>query len=119
MGTLRNEYRRKDTFMKKWGALFILLAFFIFSWGGQFITQMQVVKQEAEQHQQEFVMSEYWPQFWASTFENWQSEWLQLATQALLISGLATYIFRTEQEEIYKTQLMIEELREELTKKKK
>lgn len=118
MARLKEEYQRQDTFLRRWGALFILLAFFIFSWGGQFVTQMQVFKQEAETHGQEFSMSEYWPDFWASTFENWQSEWLQLATQALLISGLASYIFRTEQEEQYKTQIMIEELREEIRKKK-
>ena len=79
---------------------------------------MQVVKQEDKQHGQEFKMSEYWPQFWSSTFENWQSEWLQLATQALLIGAFAEYLFRRGSEDQYKTHLMIEELKQEIKKNK-
>jgi hypothetical protein len=118
MATLQTEYQRKNTFLRNWGAVLILILFFIGSWTGQFVNQLNVVKQEAEQHQQEFKMEEFWPQFWSSTFENWQSEWLQLSTQALLISGFASYIFRKQDEEHFKTQLMIEELRSEIKKKK-
>lgn len=116
MVTLKTEYARKDTFFRKWTAVIILFAFFFLSWGGQLATQMQVVRQESEQHGQQFQMSEFWPQFWASTFENWQSEWLQLATQAILIAALADYVFRTGNRDHYKTQLMIEELRKEIQK---
>jgi hypothetical protein len=35
-------------------------------------------------------MGDFWPQFLASTFENWQSEFLQLCWQA---AGLAFLLF--------------------------
>jgi len=108
------EYKRKSTFWRNWGAVFILIAFFMASWGGQFVNQMVVQQKESEQHGRAFSMEEFWPQFWASTFENWQSEWLQLATQALLISGFSAIIFRKQDEEHYKTQAMIEQLRKEI-----
>lgn len=119
MRDLSKEYRQKDTFVRRWAALFILVAFFILSWGGQFVFQMQTVKQESQQHGQTFKMEEFLPQFWTSTFENWQSEWLQLAVQALLIAALADYLFRKGNQDHYQTQLMIEELRKEIKKSKK
>lgn len=118
MAELAKEYKKSNTFLKRWGAVFILLAFFIGSWGGQFISQLQVVRQESEQHGQEFQMDEFWPEFWAATFENWQSEWLQLFTQALLISGLSAYVFRKQDEEHFKTQMMIEDLQKQIKKRK-
>lgn len=117
MADLKQEYQRKDTFMHRWATVIILIAFFFASWSGQFFTQLQVSKQEAMQHNQQFEMSDFWPEFWQSTFENWQSEWLQLATQALIVAGFASYLFRKGDEEHYKTHLMIEELRKELKKK--
>ncbi|HYG83477.1 MAG TPA: DUF6766 family protein [Verrucomicrobiae bacterium] len=118
MAELQKEFKRKDTFLKNWGAVIILTIFFLASWAGQFVTQLETAKQTSQQHGQIFQMEEFWPEFWSATFENWQSEWLQLTTQALLISGFSAYIFRKQDEEHFKTQLMIEELREEIKKKK-
>ncbi len=117
MPSLGEQYERKDSFWRRWAAVLILLAFFLLSWGGQFVSQMETVKQQSEQHGQQFQMSEFWPEFWQATFENWQSEWLQLLTQALLIGAFADYLFRKGNEDHYKTQLMIEELREEIRSK--
>lgn len=117
MATLQQDYKQKDTFWRRWTAVIILFAFFFLSWGGQFVSQMEQVKQQSEEHGQAFSMSEFWPEFWTSTFENWQSEWLQLATQAILIAALADYLFRKGNQDHYKTQLMIEELRQEIEKK--
>ena len=117
MATLTEDYKQKDTFWRRWAAVFILVAFFLLSWGGQFVTQMEQVKQQSEQHGQAFTMSEFWPEFWSATFENWQSEWLQLTVQAILIAALADYLFRKGNQDHYKTQLMIDELRKELKKK--
>lgn len=116
---MEREYRKKDTFWRNWGAVFILIAFFLASWAGQFANQLTVEKQESEMHGQTFRMEEFWPQFWTSTFENWQSEWLQLTTQALLISGFAAVLFRKQDEEHFKTQLMIEQLSKEIKDTKK
>jgi len=118
MGASKEEYERKDTFLRRWAAVIILFIFFFLSWGGQFVSQLEQVKQQSEQHGQQFQMSEFWPEFWSATFENWQSEWLQLAMQAILIAALADYIFRKGNQDHYQTQLMIEELREELKKSK-
>lgn len=114
---MEDEYKKKDTFWRNWGAVFILAFFFLASWGGQFVNQLEVQRQESQEHGQVFEMDEFWPQFWSSTFENWQSEWLQLTTQALLISGFAAVIFRKQDEEHFRTQLMIEQLRKDIKKK--
>lgn len=116
MKQLSKDYKQNNTWLRKWGALIVLLIFFFGSWGGQFINQLAVEKQQSQEHHQEFRMEDFWPQFWSSTFENWQSEWLQLFTQALLISGLSAYVFRKQDEEHYKTQLMIEDLHNEIKK---
>jgi hypothetical protein len=65
-------------------------AFFLVSWAGQFIFQLIVQRNESEQHGQPFSWSEYLPQFFSSTLENWQSEFLQLVWQA---AGLAMFYF--------------------------
>lgn len=116
--SIETEYRKKDTFLRRWASFLILIVLFFASWGGQFVTQMQAEKQEAQTHGQEFSMTEYWPQFWASTFENWQSEWLQLATQALIVAGFADVFFRKGNSDHYKTHLMLAELRKDLKNKK-
>lgn len=64
--------------------------FFIVSWAGQFIFQMMVQRNESQEHGQPFTWSEYLPQFFSSTLENWQSEFLQLVWQA---AGLALFYF--------------------------
>ncbi len=68
----------------------ITAALFIFSWAGQFITQYFVVRDEAAEHGQPFEWAQFTTQFLASTFENWQSEFLQLLWQA---GGLALFYF--------------------------
>ena len=47
-------------------------------------------RNEAEQHGQSFEWNQFFPQFFASTFENWQSEFLQLVWQA---AGLALLFY--------------------------
>ena len=117
MADLKTEYTRKNTFLQRWTAVFILFTFFFLSWGGQFASQLAQQKQQSADHGQQFQMEEFWPTFWSSTFENWQSEWLQLATQAILIAAFADYLFRKGNQDHYKTHLMIEDLRKEIAKK--
>jgi hypothetical protein len=56
--------------LRRWGAVYLL---FIGSWLGQ---------------------------FFASTFENWQSEWLQLIFQAILLLGAKHWLFRVDAEDL-------------------
>jgi hypothetical protein len=117
--SLRQDYRKKDTFWRRWAGVMILVMFFILSWSGQLVSQLAAERQQAEQHGQQFQMSEFWPHFWSATFENWQSEWLQLTTQAIIVAGFADYFFRRGNEDHYKTHLMLEQLRNEMLGKKK
>jgi hypothetical protein len=81
-----NSNRGKPAFGKAYSFGIVTAVLFLVSWTGQFIAQAVTVANEAEQHGQEFQWSDFWPQFLASTFENWQSEFLQLIWQA---AGLA------------------------------
>jgi len=77
---------------KRWGALYVLVALFLGSWVGQFAMQVREVRADAKTHGDPThgpaFWSDFWPQFWAATFENWQSEFLQLFVQALLIASV-------------------------------
>lgn len=53
---------------------------FIVSWIAQFLFTIPVVFNEAVQHGQEFAWKEFWSEFFKDTFENWESEFLQLLT---------------------------------------
>jgi hypothetical protein len=63
---------------------------FLMSWLGQFVFQVMEVRNEAAEHGSGFAWSEFWPKFFSATFENWQSEFLQLVWQA---AGLALFFF--------------------------
>lgn len=99
---------------KRWGAAYILLLLFILSWSAQFVTQLIEVGNEATQHGQEFEMREFLPIFLSSTFENWQSEWLQLLVQAALLLGLKHVLFKADAEDMEQVQLDLTEIKEHL-----
>ena len=63
---------------------------FLLFWCGQFVAKLVVEQNEAAQHGQGFEWPQFLAQFFASTFENWQSEFLRLAWQA---AGLAVLFF--------------------------
>lgn len=66
----------------------VLVALFLASWLGQFVSQLIEVGNNAEEHGQQFTWADYWPQFFSATFENWQSEFLQLFTFVVLTAML-------------------------------
>lgn len=74
--------------LRKWGAVWILVVLFIGSWVGQFVSQLTEVRADAQTHGEPFMWSDFWPQFFAATLENWQSEFLQLLVQAVLIASM-------------------------------
>lgn len=76
--------------LKKYGFFYVTFVFFLVSWVGQFIFQVMEVKNDAQTHGESFTWIDFWPQFFSSTFENWQSEFLQLCWQA---AGLAFLYF--------------------------
>jgi hypothetical protein len=82
--------------LRRWGAIYILIILFLGSWLGQFLTQLSVEKADAIEHGQPFEWSGFWAQFFASTFENHQSEFLQLVVQGVLLLALGRYLFRAD-----------------------
>lgn len=100
--------------LKKWGAAYLLLALFLASWGGQFVSMLVQVGNEAREHGQPFQMDEFWPEFWSSTFENWQSEWLQLLVQAVVLLGMKHVLFKADAQDMEQVQLDLTEIKEHL-----
>ena len=89
-GSLHNNDLDKPRFSKAYSFAIVTGLFFLLSWAGQFIAQLVTERNEAEQHGQSFEWNQFFPQFFASTFENWQSEFLQLVWQA---AGLALLFY--------------------------
>lgn len=61
---------------------------FLFSWAAQGYFQWADFSNEAKEHNQSPKVVEFTPAFLSSTFENWQSEFLQLLTFVVLTSFL-------------------------------
>ena len=100
--------------LKRWGAAYLLFALFAASWGAQFISMLIEVGNQARQHGQAFEMSEFLPQFWSATFENWQSEWLQLLIQAVVLLGMKHLLFKADALDMEQVQLDLAEIKEHL-----
>lgn len=103
------------THMRRWGAVYILVLLFVGSWLGQFFTQMAEFTSTQQQHGQPFVWGEYLHDFFASTFENWQSEWLQLIFQAILLLGAKHWLFKVDAEDLERIEAKIDRITERLT----
>src|SRR5918992_4334051 len=66
----------------------VLLGLFLVSWIGQGIFQWFEMANEAQAHGQAGTLTEFIPAFFSATFENWQSEFLQLFSMVVLTSFL-------------------------------
>ena len=100
--------------LKRWGAAYLLLVLFLTSWGAQFVAMLVEAGNEARQHGQPFEMSEFLPQFWSATFENWQSEWLQLLVQAVVLLGMKHVLFKADAADTEQMQLDLTEIKQHL-----
>ncbi|WP_280339254.1 DUF6766 family protein [Nocardia neocaledoniensis] len=96
---------------RRWGAVYLLMLLFLGSWAAQFVTQLIEYRNTQQQLGQPFLWSGYWPEFLASTFENWQSEWFQLVFQAVLLLGAKHWIFRVDAENAERIESKIDDLR--------
>lgn len=83
---------------RRWGAVWILLLLFGGSWAGQLITMQPQIEQNG------------YAEFWAATFENWQSEWLQLVFQAVLLLGAKHWLFQVDAQDLERIEGKIDEL---------
>lgn len=99
---------------KRWGAAYVLLGLFLASWVGQFVATIIDVGNEARSHGESFQMDEFWPRFLSATFENWQSEWLQLLVQAVVLLGMKHVLFKADAADMEQVQLDLAEIKEHL-----
>lgn len=108
-------HRRPDTHLRKWGAVYVLLILFLGSWIGQFFAQLAEFRTDQAAHSQPFVWGEYLTGFLASTLENWQSEWLQLVFQAILLLGAKHLIFRVDAEDMERLEAKVDQINRKLS----
>jgi hypothetical protein len=100
--------------LRRWGAVWVLVALFLGSWIGQFLAQLSKFRSDQQTHQEPFVWSDFYTEFFASTFENWQSEWLQLVFQAILLLGAKHWIFRVDAEDMERIERKVDAISEQL-----
>jgi hypothetical protein len=96
--------------LHRWGAVWILATLFVGSIAGQWFAQLAEYSTDQAEHGQPFEWSGYLASFLAEVFSNWQSEWLQLATQALLISAFSHAVFRKGDEDADRLEAKVDEL---------
>jgi hypothetical protein len=65
-----------------------LAGLFFVSWIGQLVTQWFTWANDQQEHNQPLEVGDFLWQFWTSTLENWQSEFLQLLTFVVLTTYL-------------------------------
>ena len=99
---------------RRWGAVYLLALLFLGSWLGQFFTQLVRFREEQEDLGVPFSWAGYWPDFLASTFENWRSEWLQLVFQAVLLLGAKHWIFKVDAEDMERLEAKIDRIQDRL-----
>ncbi|WP_433004202.1 DUF6766 family protein [Kribbella sp. CA-294648] len=106
--------KKPESHVRRWGAVYVLAVLFLGSWLGQFFTQLSEYRSDQEEHQQAFEWAGYLTNFFASTFENWQSEWLQLVFQAILLLGAKHLIFRVDAEDMERLEAKVDKLNQQL-----
>jgi hypothetical protein len=100
--------------LRRWGAVWLLVLLFLGSWTGQFFTQLHRFRTEQQTQGEPFTWGEFVHEFLASSFENWQSEWLQLVFQAILLLGAKHWIFQADAEDLERLEAKIDSLNERL-----
>ena len=76
--------------LKKYGFLWVTLVLFLSSLAAHWTFSWKVYVREQEEKRQPLVVSDFLQEVSRDTFENWQSEFLQLAWQ---VAGLAILLY--------------------------
>jgi hypothetical protein len=105
---------KRNSHLRRWGAAYIMLVLFLASWIAQFCMTLIEAGNDARSHGEEFALSEFWPQFLRATFENWQSEWLQLAFQAVVLLGMKHVLFKADAEDMEQVQADLAQIKAHL-----
>ncbi|AVH24164.1 DUF6766 family protein [Nocardia cyriacigeorgica] len=104
------------THFRRWGAVYLLVLLFAGSWAAQFVTQLSDYRSTQQALGQPFEWGGYLHNFFASTFENWQSEWLQLIFQAILLLGAKHWLFAVDAEDLERIENKIDGLQQTLAR---
>ncbi|SET48678.1 hypothetical protein [Nonomuraea wenchangensis] len=83
---------------RRWGAVYILAVLFAGSWIGQAVAMQPEIAEKG------------WTEFWAATFENWQSEYLQLIIQATLLLGAKHLLFQADARDLERIEAKLDRL---------
>lgn len=84
--------------MRRWGAVYILAVLFVGSWVGQAWTMTSEIETQG------------WSKFWSATFENWQSEFMQLVFQSILLLGAKHWLFQADARDLERIEGKIDRL---------
>jgi len=89
--SIQNERQPGRSVWREFGLGLILMILFFTTWVAQLIAEWQVFTDEQLAHNQEPEIGDFVSEFAQSTFENWQSEFLQLFT---FVALAALYIHK-------------------------
>lgn len=98
---------------KDYGLSITLAVLFLASWAAQGYFQWQQFVSEQQMHRQAIEIAEFIPEFLSSTFENWQSEFLQLLTFVILTAYLihkGSHESKDTEDDMHKRVVAIEKL---------
>lgn len=84
--------------IRRWGAVYILMVLFAGSWAGQAWTMTSEIETQG------------WTKFWSATLENWQSEFMQLIFQAILLLGAKHWLFQADARDLERIEGKIDRL---------
>jgi hypothetical protein len=105
-------------FWKNYNLSIVLFLLFFVSWIGQFIFQWMEFVQTQVEHKQAVQFMDFIPEFMAATFENWQSEFLQLLTFVVLTTYLIHKGSHESKDSDDEMKAMITRIEKKLDKKK-
>lgn len=104
---------------RNYGLSIALALLFLTSWVLQGYFQWQHFVEEQHTHKQIAEIQSFIPEFLASTFENWQSEFLQLLTFVVLTAYLihkGSHESKDSQDDMHRRIIKIEKLLQQKTK---
>lgn len=84
--------------LRRWGAVYVIGAWFVVSWAAQLLAMRSEIETGG------------WETFWAATFENWQSEALQLVVQGVALLALKHIWFAADAEDQERLEAKLDEL---------
>lgn len=104
--------------LKNYNLSLTLFGLFILSWVGQLYFQWQEFVEHQITHNQSVNVEQFIPEFFSATFENWQSEFLQLLTFVLLTSFLIHKGSHESKDSDEKMQAVLNRIEKKLAKRR-